>query len=119
MGGNSRSSGRPPSVSPPPPVVNSPQYPPLGASPRISPSAPALDGPVLEGPAFPQSSAGEANPSSGFDRQRHTQQWPDEDSRPHYAGTLPAPIIPDGPIADQKPKNPQRTIGYIELPPAP
>jgi hypothetical protein len=119
MGGNSRSSYRPPSGSPTPPAINTPQYGPAAPFPQSQPSAPTLDGPILDGPAFPQSSAGEPLSSPGFDRKRHTQQLPEEDSRPNFAGTSPPPIIPDGPIASQTSKNPERTIGYIELPPAP
>jgi hypothetical protein len=76
-----------------------------------------LEGPELQGPAFPQSKVDD--PASGFDRKRHTQQMRDDDSRPNFAGTSPPPLIPDGPIADQSTKNPDRTIGYIELPSAP
>jgi hypothetical protein len=78
-----------------------------------------VDGPVLDGPAFPQSSKEGFDASEGFNRKRHTQKLPEGNPGSEYAGTSPPPFILDGPIASEPPKNPERTAGFSELPPAP
>jgi len=109
-GGSSRSN-----FGPAPSAVPAPSAPDI-TTPQFGPPAP-LNGPSLEGPAFPPSTDGGSN---GFDRKRHTQRFQAEES-PNYAGTAPPPIRLDGPVAgnrtpaaDNRPR-----LGYIELPPAP
>jgi hypothetical protein len=89
--------------------LNSPQY---GPVTPVPPNGPSVDGPVLDGPAFPPS-------SEGFDRKRHSQKQPAGNPGSEYAGTEPPPFVLEGPIADKKPTNPERRVGFIELPPAP
>ena len=84
MGGNTRSNYRPAAPVPNAPIINTPRYGPSAPTPYSEPAVPNLDGPVLEGPAFPQSRADE--PASGFDRKRHSQQLRAEDSPAKFRG---------------------------------
>ncbi len=108
MGGRSRSNYGPRSSLPAPEAPN--------LSAPLAPSQPELpDGPVLDGPAFPQS-------SEGFEREQHSQKAY-EDWRSQHAGTATPPIIPEGPIAHKQTSLTQEIeaprFGYVELPPAP
>lgn len=82
---------------------------------------PALDGPTLDAPAFPQSSEQDDPFSSGFDRKRYTQKI-ENNNQPNFAVTPQPPVILDGPVAIEKYERkgpPAARIGYVELPPAP
>ena len=116
MGGNTRSAAPSPAFGPSAPTMNTPQYGPTGP---VAPTGPTLEAPVLDGPTFPQSQNERVNPSDGFNRKRHSQKLPNGNAGSEYAGTEPPPFVLDGPVAKEKPKATDRTVGFIELPPAP
>ncbi len=133
MGGRSRSYPQPAAGTPTPvaPNGNSQPFGPPDPIPQPDtqglappsfnapvPNGNTLDGPVLDGPAFPQSSNQGLPALPEFQRPRHTQK-PAEDWRSHFAESNLPPVILDGPVAwDQPPirKLPPPRIGYIELP---
>jgi hypothetical protein len=118
MGGNTRPSSPTPAFGPPAPTINAPQYGPTGPIAPVPPNGSTLEGPILDGPAFPQSSKDGVNGGEGFNRKRHSQRPPESGSDSDYARTRP-PVAIDGPIASEKSQNPARKIGFSELPPAP